>query len=120
MRRSVPPLVVVLLVFSTSVAVPQTRLTVNQLIIASDLPVVTLETRRPATERVSQSTAPSESAIETYTGLLVVESLPAGATVYLDNKSVGKTPLTLRSVHAGEHVIRLERDGYVERQLVVR
>jgi eukaryotic-like serine/threonine-protein kinase len=74
--------------------------------------VVTLESRRPATERVSQATAPSEAAIERYTGALVVESLPVGATVYLDNKSVGKTPLTLSNVHAGEHVIRLERDGY--------
>jgi len=32
--------------------------------------------------------------------------------VYLDNKPVGRTPLTLNGVNAGEHVVRLERDGY--------
>ena len=42
----------------------------------------------------------------------VILSLPAGAMVFLDNKAVGRTPLTLNGVHAGEHVVRLERDGY--------
>ena len=59
---------------------------------------------------ISQS-SPSQR-IGTYTGLLVVESLPPGASVYLDNKAVGRTPLTLTTVNAGEHVVRLERDGY--------
>ena len=72
--------------------------------------VVTLEPRLPAAERVSQS-RPSQT-IGTYTGLLVVESLPPGASVYLDNKAVGRTPMTLTAVNAGEHVVRLERDGY--------
>jgi len=77
--------------------------------------LVTLEARRPAAARISQAPAappPPASTIERYTGSLVVESLPAGATVFLDNKAVGKTPLTLNGVHAGEHVVRLERDGY--------
>jgi hypothetical protein len=46
MRRSVSPLVVVLLVSAGSAVAAQTRLTVSQLITASDLPVVTLEVRR--------------------------------------------------------------------------
>ncbi|PYR25234.1 MAG: hypothetical protein DMF98_12915, partial [Acidobacteria bacterium] len=78
--------------------------------------LVTLEARRPAAERISQAPPaappPPASMIERYTGSLVVESLPAGATVFLDNKAVGKTPLRLNGVHAGEHVVRLERDGY--------
>jgi hypothetical protein len=76
--------------------------------------LVTLEARRPAAERISQAppAPPAASTIERYTGSLVVESLPPGATVFLDNKTVGKTPLTLNGVHAGEHVVRLERDGY--------
>ena len=71
--------------------------------------LVTLEPRRPAAEQVSQSPIPATGP---YTGSLVVESLPPGASVYLDNKPVGRTPLTLNGVHAGEHVVRLERDGY--------
>jgi hypothetical protein len=76
--------------------------------------LVTLEARRPATERISQvprALAPAPT-IERYTGSLVVESLPAGAAVFLDNKAVGRTPLALNGVNAGAHVVRLERDGY--------
>ncbi len=74
--------------------------------------IVTLEPRRPAAERISQPVPQSEPTIETYTGTLVVESLPPGANVFLDNRAVGRTPLTLPRVNAGEHVVRLERDGY--------
>jgi hypothetical protein len=41
-----------------------------------------------------------------------VESRPAGAKVYLDGKLLGTTPLSLPSVPAGDHALRLERDGY--------
>jgi hypothetical protein len=74
--------------------------------------VVTLEPRRPAAGRIAQLPALPPPAIERYTGALVIESRPTGATVYLDNRSVGRTPLTLDRVDAGEHVVRLEREGY--------
>jgi hypothetical protein len=43
---------------------------------------------------------------------LNVDSRPDGARVFLDGKQVGTTPLAITSVSAGEHAIRLERDGY--------
>jgi PEGA domain-containing protein len=43
---------------------------------------------------------------------LHVESRPGGAQVFLDGRLIGATPLSVPSVAAGEHVIRLERDGY--------
>ena len=46
------------------------------------------------------------------TGALVVDSRPAGARVFMDGELVGATPLALPTVRAGEHAIRLERDGY--------
>jgi len=46
------------------------------------------------------------------TGTVDVESRPAGARVFLDGREVGMTPLSLTQIRAGEHVIRLERDGY--------
>jgi hypothetical protein len=47
-----------------------------------------------------------------FTGALAVDSRPAGARVFVDNKVVGTTPMALPAVSAGSHVIRLEHDGY--------
>jgi serine/threonine protein kinase len=47
-----------------------------------------------------------------FTGALTVVSRPPGATVYLDGSLVGTAPLSLPSVTAGSHAIRLEHDGY--------
>jgi hypothetical protein len=47
-----------------------------------------------------------------FAGGLAVDSRPAGAKVFMDGKLVGTTPMTLPSVPAGSHAIRLERDGY--------
>lgn len=43
---------------------------------------------------------------------LKVVSSPAGATVSLDNKVLGKTPLAEALVTAGKHQLRLELEGY--------
>lgn len=43
---------------------------------------------------------------------LTVESRPAGATVFLDGRLVGTTPLVVPDVAAGEHALHLDRDGY--------
>jgi serine/threonine-protein kinase len=47
-----------------------------------------------------------------FVGRLTIESRPDGARVFLDGKLVGTTPLSLPSVSAGEHAVRLEREGY--------
>ncbi len=47
-------------------------------------------------------------------GSLVVESDPAGATVYLDGKLAGQTPITLPAVVPGVHRVQLARAGYLE------
>jgi serine/threonine protein kinase len=45
-------------------------------------------------------------------GSLSIASRPEGATVTLDGRAVGVTPLTLPEVAAGSHAIRLELQGY--------
>ena len=65
--------------------------------LASDRPA----SPPPQTPRPGQSLA-----------ALQVESRPAGASVFLDGQLVGKTPLELGEVSAGEHAVRLELDGY--------
>ena len=60
----------------------------------------------PATP-ASQS-APSHAPL----GALVVESRPAGATVYFNNKSLGQTPLAVTDLPVGSGTVRLELAGY--------
>jgi hypothetical protein len=45
-------------------------------------------------------------------GTLLVESRPTGATVFMDGRAVGKTPLNLPGVKAGDHAVRLELAGH--------
>jgi len=45
-------------------------------------------------------------------GSLNITSEPLDATIYLDNKEVGKTPKILTQVLIGSHTIRIEKSGY--------
>lgn len=45
-------------------------------------------------------------------GSLTVESVPPGAAVYLDDKAVGVTPLTLNEIPAGAHSVRISGEGF--------
>jgi hypothetical protein len=58
---------------------------------------------RPAPAR-----APERAASTTYTGSVFVDSRPRGATVFIDGKSVGVTPLSVPEIAIGSHVVRLE------------
>lgn len=53
--------------------------------------------------------------------VLRVASEPAGATVWLDGRAVGETPLRVVGVPAGSHTLVLRRGGYAsrEREVVV-
>jgi len=70
----------------------------------------------PSSKPPSAAPVPPESpgvaAAARLAGALVVDSRPTGAKVYLDGKLIGNTPLSLQTVAAGEHAVRLERDGY--------
>jgi TonB family protein len=44
-------------------------------------------------------------------GVLLVDSEPAGAQVYLDGKPLGATPLAGVEVTFGRHVLRIEKEG---------
>lgn len=48
----------------------------------------------------------------TLVGALRVESRPAGANVYIDDRLAGQTPLWLPRVEAGTHAVRLELDRH--------
>jgi protein kinase-like protein/PEGA domain-containing protein len=46
-----------------------------------------------------------------YTGSLYVDSRPRGATVLVDGRKVGETPLRLADVAIGSHVVKIEMAG---------
>jgi hypothetical protein len=71
-----------------------------------------LEPTRAAADRSSRPAPVAPASANQFVGALVVDSRPAGASVFLDGKPVGTTPLSLNSVNAGSHAIRIERDGY--------
>ena len=51
---------------------------------------------------------------------LTVESRPAGASVFVDGTLIGKTPLTLGGVAAGDHAVSLDLEGYRRWSSLVR
>jgi len=61
----------------------------------------------------------SRPATSAATGDLDLTSDPAGATVRLDGRDVGTTPLTLERVPVGEHLLELDKDGiYATRKTI--
>jgi hypothetical protein len=73
-------------------------------------PSLTVEMTRGRAAAPAPTQAPAAPARSG--GALVVDSRPSGATVFVDEKMVGTTPLSLDTINAGDHVVRLERDGY--------
>jgi serine/threonine protein kinase len=72
--------------------------------------------RNRAPSRPAPRPAPSPSvsmpSSDATTSAIMVESRPSGASVHVDGRLVGKTPLKLMSVAPGDHAVTLEHDGY--------
>jgi eukaryotic-like serine/threonine-protein kinase len=67
----------------------------------------------PSPARAPERSAdPASGTVGRFVGGLSVDSRPTGARVFLDGRLIGTTPMTMANVPAGEHAIRLERDGY--------
>lgn len=49
------------------------------------------------------------------TGVLIVKSIPDGANIFIDDSLTNKTtPDTIYSIKAGNHAIKVQKEGYVE------
>ncbi len=46
-------------------------------------------------------------------GLITIESMPAGATVFIDGEQVGETPLQALPVEAGQHSVLIQSERYL-------
>ena len=82
---------------------------------AQSSPSMTVDLKRAgvaAARPAGSAVPPAPATIGASVGSLTVDSRPAGASVFIDGKLVGTTPLSLPQLAAGEHAVRMERDGY--------
>ena len=68
---------------------------------------LTIALSRPAAAAQSTLPGPGQPVAALY-----VASRPAGASVFLDGKLIGTTPLQIGEVAAGDHTVWMELDGY--------
>ena len=71
---------------------------------------------RPPAEHARDSVVEADAAgggrPHNFTGDLTIESEPERATVFINQKRVGETPVHLKALRAGSLAVRIERDGY--------
>jgi hypothetical protein len=67
-----------------------------------------------APERAAPAPAPAPAPAQagSTVALVLIESRPAGASVFLDGRLVGTTPLQVGDVTIGNHQVALALDGY--------
>jgi hypothetical protein len=63
----------------------------------------------PAAARANPQAPPRSPG---HRGTLIVTSQPVGASVYVNNRLAGRTPLVMNAVPAGSRAVRLSLDGY--------
>jgi hypothetical protein len=74
-------------------------------------PSLAVDTQTVATTSVRSPKA-TRSSLPLHRGTLIVSSTPAKASVFLNNRFAGRTPLVMREMPAGSRAVRLALDGY--------
>jgi PEGA domain len=93
----------------------QTPLAVSRVEASPIAPVGAAVAKTPVVQGgKSQAAAaiPSAGNRRPFRGSLVVNSRPSGARVFLNGRSVGRTPLVLKNQPAGSRAVRVDLDGY--------
>lgn len=73
--------------------------------------------RANAEERIAELEA--ELARLAALGAIEVKSQPDSATIYLDGERKGETPLTISDIAPGEHLLALEKEGFLRYEMQV-
>jgi serine/threonine-protein kinase len=77
-----------------------------------DLRRVALSAAQPTVTVEAKLTPNAPSTPEATTGSLLIESRPSGATIFVDGREIGATPLSLPGLSPGTRRIRLELAGF--------
>jgi serine/threonine-protein kinase len=83
----------------------------RRVVITPNQPTTTLTLNLTRTGAPQPRQAPTESAPQ-LTADVLFESRPTGATVFMDGKRIGTTPMSLPSVRVGSHAFRFEMTGH--------
>lgn len=71
----------------------------------------TIDVRTPFTEKTYR--------LNPYTGSLSIKTEPSGVEVIIDNKDVGTTPLNISALPVRQYLIKLRKEGYLEKDITV-
>lgn len=77
-------------------------------VVVSKTPVAT----RGAPTALREQSVRKDARAPLFVGTLLIESDPAGAAAFVNQESVGATPVLLKDLRAGSYVVRLEYEGY--------
>lgn len=84
----------------------------ESLVLSSAGPIrtlaVTLNREQPTRQAARPAPTADAPASRGFTGSIYVDSRPRGARVYVNNRAVGNTPLSIPGIPVGSHVVRLE------------
>ena len=67
--------------------------------------------RKTKSDGIAEVSNPVVETASTTTSLYVSTS-PSGATVYIDGKKIGKSPIEGNEIARGKHTVKIEQDGY--------
>lgn len=70
------------------------------------------EAANPAANQQTQSQMDEPATKTDAVNLVLVDSIPSGATIFIDKREVGKTPYILRNAEPGRHTLELTLNGY--------
>jgi eukaryotic-like serine/threonine-protein kinase len=91
-------------VLSVTVSQPGYKPSEQRVALSAARPTATVEARLVAEA--------GEAAVGATTGSLFVESRPSSAQVFIDNRSIGTTPVSVPDLSPGNHRVRLELPGF--------
>ena len=91
-------------VLSVTVAQPGYKPSEQRVALSAARPTATVEAKLVAEA--------AETAAGATTGSLFVESRPSSAQVFIDNRSIGTTPVSVPDLSPGNHRVRLELAGF--------
>lgn len=81
--------------------------------VPTPLTTAAAETPLPPRNAPARSTErPAPEPRMPYVGTLSVDAVPGGGEVFINRKSVGKTPVRVTGLRAGSHLVWIEREGY--------